>query len=125
MAKEQEKGSKKLPFTGKGEIMRTREKGYSNYGISEKEAKVLLDICKNADEEEEKLLLESAQESNSYFASSIFYSLRNNVSFEKLEALKEFYAGKGDFYGYRRQALFIFKIKLIKANLYKPSQAPK
>ena len=82
-------------------------------------------ICKNADEEEEKLLLESAQESNSYFASSIFYSLRNNVSFEKLEALKEFYAGKGDFYGYRRQTLFIFKIKLIKANLYKPSQAPK
>ena len=54
-------------------VLRTK----SEPGISEKEARVLLDICKNADEEEEKLLLESAQESNSYFASSIFYSLRN------------------------------------------------
>ena len=93
--------------------MRTREAGYLDYGISETESKELIRICRSADCQTELLLLKSAQESYAEYASSLFYSLRNNLSYEDVCANNYLHIGKGDFYGYRRKALYLFKEKFM------------
>lgn len=94
--------------------MRTRKAGYSDYGISETESKELIRICRIADCQTELLLLKSAQESYAEYASSLFYSLRNNLSYEDVCANNYLHIGKGDFYGYRRKTLYLLKEKIMR-----------
>lgn len=93
--------------------MRTRELSYEDYGISEKECVELLEKCQNVDGDTEKLLLQAAQESNPDIASELFYSLRHDVSFQRLDTAQgQLLVDVVDFYAYRRKALYIFKEKM-------------
>lgn len=94
--------------------MRTREAGFIDYGITDGECKGLLEICRNANGEQELMLLKAAQESNELFASELYYSLRKNVSFDELDmAHRGLCIYVGDFYAYRRKTLFLFREKLM------------
>lgn len=93
--------------------MRTRDASYWDYGISEAESKTLIEICHNADSQTELLLLKAAQEACMEYASSLFYSLRNNLSYEDVCSNNYLYIGKGDFYGYRRKVLYLLKEKIM------------
>ncbi len=92
--------------------MRTREAGYKDYGMTEKETNQLLKLCQNADSETEKLLLMAAQESSRPLAADLFYGLKHNLSYEDMCKRSYVFANKSDFYGYRRKTLFLFKEKL-------------
>ena len=93
--------------------MRTRDASYWDYGISEAESKELIEICRNADSQTELLLLKAAQEACEEYASSLFYSLRNNLSYEDVCSNNYLYIGKGDFYGHRRKTLYLLKEKIM------------
>ena len=93
--------------------MRTRDASYWDYGISEAESKELIEICRNADSQTELLLLKAAQEACMEYASSLFYSLRNNLSYEDVCSNNYLYIGKGDFYGHRRKTLYLLKEKIM------------
>lgn len=94
--------------------MRTRCASYNDYGITDGECKDLLELCRNADSKKELLLLQATQESNDIFASILFYSLRNDVSFQRMEmAMGKQPIEPIDFYAYRRKALYLFKEKLM------------
>ena len=96
--------------------MRTRETSYWDYGISLSESKELLETCRNADKKTELKLLQAAQESCEECASSLFISLRNDLSYEDVCIGNNLYVGKGDFYGYRRKTLYLLKEKLMEDN---------
>ena len=93
--------------------MKTRVSSYEDYQISPQEKDDLLKKCRYGDEKTELQLLLAAQDSCEEIAADLFLSIRRNVSFERLEmagAITNY--GKGDFYGYRRKALFLFKERL-------------
>lgn len=93
--------------------MKTRETSYEDYQISPQEKDVLLKKCRYGDKKTELQLFLAAQESCEEIAAELFLSLRRNVSFERLEmAGATISYNKGDFYGYRRKALFLFKERL-------------
>ena len=92
--------------------MRVREMGYVDYKMEDKEVNRLLKLCQSADIETEKLILQAAQESDEEIASVLFYSLRNNVSYDDLYEKDRVFIGKGDFYGYRRKTLYLLNERI-------------
>lgn len=98
--------------------MRTRKKGFADYGFSEREAKMLKDWCKKPDFSEEFLLLESARIANSQLFNDIYYSLVKGLSFERIDMKTGQCIGKGDFYGWQRKTLAIFREALIECGRY-------
>ena len=89
--------------------MRTRQKTYSDYGISEEEVKYIKKFCQNANDEEKRIIKTALSESNPYIAPYVFYSLVDNLSYEDICAKNYLYIGKGDFYGHRRQGMAAIK----------------
>lgn len=98
--------------------MRTRQKGYADYGISEQEVKLLKEWCKKADFHEEFLLFESARMANSEIFNDIYFSIVKGLSYEKMDTKTGQYIGKGDFYGWQRKTLAIFREALIECGRY-------
>lgn len=97
--------------------MRTRYLGYVDYGISEEERKELFRMCRSTDKSTEQALMEAVHESNKAIAEELYQSLHDGVSFEHLDAVKGLLpVSKEDFYAYRRQALYLFKEKIISRN---------
>lgn len=96
--------------------MRVREAGYKDYGMTDKEIDHLLKLCQSADCETEKLLLQAAQESDEEIADTLFYSLRNQLSYDDLFKQDRLFIGKGDFYGYRRKTLYLLNEKIRERN---------
>ena len=89
--------------------MRTREKSYSDYGMTEDEVRYIKNFCRNADEEHQLLIKYALADLNPYIAPYVFYSLVGNLSYEGICAKDYLYIGKGDFYGYRRQGMAAIK----------------
>lgn len=85
--------------------MRTREKSYSDYGITEKEVRYIKDFCRKANKEERELIRNALSELQPYIAPYIYYSLVNNWSYEDVCKKNYIFIGKGDFYGYRRKGI--------------------
>lgn len=85
--------------------MRTRQKTYSDYGISEEEVKYIKKFCQNANDEEKRIIKTALSELNPYIAPFIYYSLVDNLSYEDICSKNYIYIGKGDFYGHRRQGM--------------------
>ena len=85
--------------------MRTRQKTYSDYGISEEEVKYIKKFCQNANDEEKRIIKTALSELNPYIAPFIYYSLVDNLSYEDICSKNYLYIGKGDFYGHRRQGM--------------------
>lgn len=85
--------------------MRTRQKTYSDYGISDAEVKYIKKFCQNANDEEKRIIKTALSELNPYIAPFIYYSLVDNLSYEDICSKNYIYIGKGDFYGHRRQGM--------------------
>lgn len=93
--------------------MRTRDKGFSDYGFQPGEEKQLKDYCKNSNFREHDILLQSAISANPAIAADLYYSLSAGISFERLSSVKQIHLPKNDFYGYQRKCLSIFKNFLV------------
>lgn len=89
--------------------MRIRDKSYKDYGFQEGEEKEILMYIHSKDFDDHLILLQSAIISNVHIASEIYYSIIKGISFESVDKIKYIPISKNDFYGYRRNALYIFK----------------
>jgi hypothetical protein len=85
--------------------MRTRQKTYSDYGISDVEVKYIKEFCQKSNDEEKRIIKTALSELSPYIAPFVYYSLVDNLSYEDICAKNYLYIGKGDFYGYRRQGM--------------------
>lgn len=98
--------------------MRTREKGFADYGFSPGEETKLKEWCRKPDFSEEFLLLESARMANASIFNDIYFSIVRGVSYEKLDFKVFQNIDKGSFYGYQRKTLAIFRAGLIEVGRY-------
>lgn len=98
--------------------MRTREKGYSDYGFKQGEEKQLQEFCRQSDFAEDSLLLECAKKSNSAIGADLYFSLIRGLSWEQLDKRTMQQYLKNDFYGYRRKTLGLFRAALIEVGRY-------
>ena len=98
--------------------MRTREKGFADYGFRPGEETKLKEWCRKPDFSEEFLLLESAKMANASIFNDIYFSIVRGVSYEKMDFKVYQNIGKGDFYGYQRKTLAIFRAGLIECGRY-------
>lgn len=89
--------------------MRTREKSYADYGITEEEKNYILNFCRNANEEQRKLIKNALAELQPYIAPYVYFSLVDNLSYEDICKKDYLYIGKGDFYGHRRYGMECIK----------------
>lgn len=89
--------------------MRTREKSYEDYGMNEKEAMYILDFCRNATQEQKFLIKNALSELQPYIAPYVYFSLVDNLSYERMCQKDYIYMGKGDFYAYRRKGMAAIK----------------
>ena len=96
--------------------MRTREKSYNDYGLSDKEVIYIKNLCRNADEETLNIIINALSELQPYIAPYVYFSLVKNMSYEDICAKNYIFIGKGDFYGYRRKGMACIKRWLILFN---------
>lgn len=96
--------------------MRTREKSYNDYGLSDKEVVYIKNLCRNADEETLNIIINALSELQPYIAPYVYFSLVKNMSYEDICAKNYIFIGKGDFYGYRRKGMACIKRWLILFN---------
>lgn len=93
--------------------MRTRKKKYSDYGVSIEEVAKLKEYCKDMDAESDRLLYEAACMTEPSLADKLYKSLKNRTSYDTMEKQGHMFISKGDFYGYRRKCICLFRDKLI------------
>lgn len=98
--------------------MRTREKSYSDYGISNNEVKYIKEFCRNANDDEQHIIRTALTELSPYIARNVFDSLVYNRSYEDICAKDYMFIGKGDFYGHRRQGMAAIKRWMILYNIW-------
>ncbi len=98
--------------------MRTREKGFSDYGFSPGESDKLKAWCQRPDFSEEFLLLESAKMAHESIFNDLYFSIVKGLSYEKMDSKVYQSIGKGDFYGHQRKTLAIFRKALIECGRY-------
>lgn len=98
--------------------MRTREKGYKDYGLTQEEVKKILEWCKTLDFEENILLLECAKKAHYCIFNDIYFSIVKGLSYEKVDQKSYQEMGKADFYGYRRKTLALFRDALVESKKY-------
>ena len=89
--------------------MKTREKGYKDYGFDQGEEKRLKSYCCRTDFGEHKFLIDSAIASNPVIAADLYFSITGGVSYDDLTKIKYVPISKPDFYGYQRRCLAIFR----------------
>lgn len=87
--------------------MKTREKSYTDYGITDDEKKQIFDFCRNAESDKhDKLIVKSAlNEMPPYIAGVIYKALTTGLSYERLDEKDSILICKEDFYGYRRKGM--------------------
>lgn len=96
--------------------MRTREKSYNDYGLSDEEVRYIKGFCRNAEEEDKVIIINALSELQPYIAPYIYFSLVKNMSYEDICAKNYIFIGKGDFYGYRRKGMACIKRWMILCN---------
>lgn len=85
--------------------MRTREKGYQHYGLTDARANSIVKYCKSKMLSREKVLSvakEAVGSKNDYLVDYLTESIVDGISYDKLEGKYWLPLGRGDFYGYRR-----------------------
>ena len=98
--------------------MRVRERSYSDYGFNPGEERQLQEFCRRPDFAEDTLLLECAKKANTNIGGDLYFSLIRGLSWELLDKRTCQMYSKGDFYGYRRKTLGLFREALIKNGRY-------
>ena len=98
--------------------MRTREKSYSDYGITEDEKRYIFDFCRKSNEEEKRIIKEALSQLNPYIAPYIYYSLVDNLSYDDICSKNYIYMQCVDFYAYRRKGMECIKRWMILYNIW-------
>lgn len=98
--------------------MRTRETGYKHYGFKDEEVKMMKKWCKSGDFKEFSLLLECARKTNESIFNDIYFSIVRGISYDRLDKMIYQNIGRGDFYGYQRKTLALFRDALIERKRY-------
>lgn len=98
--------------------MRTRLKGFDDYGFLPGEDKRLREFCRMPDFAECVLLIESAKKANADISNDLYYSIVAGLSYDKLTIAKYIAISRIDFYGYQRKTLAIFKEALCDVGRY-------
>lgn len=90
--------------------MRTREKSYNDYNLSDDEVKKAFSFCRGPDFTSIDMfsLLSCAQDVYPDLTYDICYSIRYGVSYERMDAARYMDITKDSFYGYRRKAIAKF-----------------
>lgn len=82
---------------------------YEDYGMTDAEVRYVKEFCRNAKDEEKKIIKYALSELQPYIAPYVYCSLVDNVSYDIMSAKKYIYIGKGGFYGHRRQGMAAIK----------------
>lgn len=85
--------------------MRTRDTSYKDYQLNNDDVNNILLFCRQNTTESNNILFKCAFESNASIGADLFYSLSQDVSYERLDAIKSVSYPKNDFYGYRRKCI--------------------
>lgn len=89
--------------------IRVRETGYDDYGLEPGEDKKIKKYCASAGFDDHLLLFNSALDANKQLASELYYSISKGLSYEDIDRVCYIPISKGDFYGYQRKTLYIFR----------------
>lgn len=99
--------------------MRTREKTYKDYGLSDDEINYIKEFCTKSNAEEQKNIIEIAlSELSPYIAKKCLESLINNKSYDDLCKEEYIFLSRVDFYGYRRKGMAAIKRWMIWNNMW-------
>lgn len=98
--------------------MRTREKSYKDYGITEDEKKYILNFCRTAGEKDKELVKKALKELNPYISPHIYRSLTENLSYDDLCKTDYLYMHSVDFYAYRRKGIAAIKRHMIQDGIW-------
>lgn len=90
--------------------MRTREKRYADYGLTDDRVKELLAFCRNPDNAE--MVRKAAVAANPPLADAIVNSLIQRYGYDAQTCWVEIPAIKADFYAYRRLTVAVLDIWL-------------
>ena len=99
--------------------MRTRNKSYSDYGITEEEKKYIFDFCRSADDKQKAIIKEALSELNPYISRYIYRSLVYNQSYDDICKEEYIFMRKEDFYGYRRKGMEAIKRYMLLYGIWK------
>ena len=97
--------------------MRTREAKLSNYGLSEKEKKVILWFCSTANKEQQELIKDALKNLETEEWESIYLNLIHGWSYEKVCGKNQTLLCKSDFYKYRIKEIYLISEKLAENNI--------
>lgn len=97
--------------------MRTREAKLSNYGLTEKEKKVILWFCSTANEAQREFIKDILRNLETEEWEIIYLSLVEGLSYEKVCGKNETLLSKTDFYRYRIKAVYLISEKFAENNI--------
>ena len=86
--------------------MTTRNKYLKDYGISPEEGKKIVDYCKTATGDNQKLILDAAQEVYPEIAPYLFMNLTTGLGYDRMGITT---MQRKDFQGYRRKTIETYK----------------
>lgn len=92
--------------------MRTKDKGYSQYGFERGEEKYYKFLAREHDYEKRMILHRAAFEANDSISEDIIFSIVGGVSYDEISKIHYIPISRTDFYGYCRKTLAIFRDKL-------------
>ena len=96
--------------------MRTREAKLSNYGLTEKEKRVILWFCSTANEPQREFIKDILRNLETEEWEIIYLSLTEELSYEKLCGKHLVMMSKTDFYRYRIKAICLISEKFAENN---------
>lgn len=91
--------------------MRTRLKGYVDYGLTDTRVKEILEYCRTTARSE--LIMQAAEKANPELAIYLVESLKERMSYYKLYKKYFIPLSCSDFYGYRRLTISLLNDVLI------------
>lgn len=85
--------------------MRTRDKTYTDYGLSETDREIVKIFCLTANKEEKSFILSVCLDVKEEIAAELYYSFIRNLSYDKIDKINCIYMKKSDFYGYKKKCI--------------------
>jgi len=97
--------------------MRTREAKLSDYGLTEKEKKIILWFCSTANEAQKEFIKDILRNLETEEWESIYLNLVHGLSYEKVCGKRPTLLCKQDFYRYRLKAIYLISEKFAENNI--------
>ena len=93
--------------------MRIRHIKYADFGLSRLDSLAVQAYCMNANDDDIRLIDSALEEVNVDYRLHIRKSLLTGMSYDKLCGKYDVFLSVGDFYAYRRQAIYLIYEKLL------------